>query len=51
MCKHTDKDNCQCACHDETETGEPKIIHMIACCEQCPNCGRWTDKQVEGFTS
>ena len=51
MCKHTDKDLCQCSCHASTETGEPMIIHIIACCEQCPDCGRYIDQQLEGVTS
>lgn len=50
-CHHTDKDICNCPCHESSETGEPKIIHMIACCEACPFCGRPIDQQIEGFTS
>jgi hypothetical protein len=51
MCNHTDKNECQCACHIPTESGEPMIIHMISCCEKCEECGRNVDYQVAGFTS
>ena len=40
MCKHTELDECKCPCHEPTETGEPLVLHIIACCEYCPKCGR-----------
>lgn len=51
MCNHTEFDECKCPCHELTEDGQPKIIHMIACCDPCPECGRNVDKQIDGFTS
>ena len=51
MCIHTDRDRCLCPCHHLTEDGQPKIIHMIACCEYCSDCDRFVDRQIEGFTS
>jgi hypothetical protein len=30
-----DIDECNCLCH----TGAT-VAHMMACCEQCPNCGK-----------
>jgi hypothetical protein len=51
MCKHTNEDECQCSCHVSTETGEPAVMHMIACCEKCECCGRNIDYQIQGFVS
>jgi hypothetical protein len=39
-CGHTDADECDCVCHEPTETGEPKVMHIIACCSPCPECDR-----------
>lgn len=51
MCNHTDLDECKCPCHEVSEDGQPKIIHIISCCEFCEYCHRYIDKQVEGFIS
>ena len=29
---------CHCVCHENTEGGTPKAIHIMACCYTCPDC-------------
>jgi hypothetical protein len=37
-CNHTDDDVCTCTCHGNTEG--IIVRHIVACCHQCPVCGR-----------
>lgn len=39
-CQHSELERCQCECHDYTESGEPKVFHILACCESCSICKR-----------
>jgi hypothetical protein len=39
-CAHHRDILCTCLCHEPTEFGEPCVLHMIACCQTCPQCKR-----------